>query len=453
LIMKNLLCILALAASAGLLLANDAAARGFGGGGFHGGGGGFHGGGSFHAGGFSGGGLHAGGINAAGLHDSSFHAGGFNTQTFRAGGLSAGGFHADGVSAGGFHAGGINAQSLRGGRASVGGFDRSGYQNFANRAAPNRTQLNGFLGLPSDAGMHALGSTHSIDGYNIHHGSIYGPAGGRAHGTVVTGPQGGQVAHGGVRGPGGNVAHGSAWHGAYNDGYVGFHSGFRRVTPSYRYNQAVVVRRGFHSWSAYTPGWYRRYPGAWFAAGWAAGYAWRAATWPSVYGWFDYPYLAPVYYDYGNNVVYNNNNVYVNGQDVGSSSEYYDQANQLAATGTAAKAPQDTKWLPLGVFAVSREDNTKTNMVMQLAVNKAGIIRGNYTDSLTGSTQKIHGSVDKKTQRAAWTIGDNTSTVIETGIYNLTKDEAPALVHLGKDRTQQWLLVRVTQNDKPAPSE
>jgi len=57
----------------------------------------------------------------------------------------------------------------------------------------------------------------------------------------------------------------------------------------------------------------------------------------------------------------------------------------------------------------------------------------------------VHGAVDSKTQRAAWTVGDNTTTVYETGIYNLTKEQTPVLVHFGKDRTQQWLLVRMQQ--------
>jgi hypothetical protein len=59
----------------------------------------------------------------------------------------------------------------------------------------------------------------------------------------------------------------------------------------------------------------------------------------------------------------------------------------------------------------------------------------------------VQGSVDKKTQRVAITVGDNKDTVIETGLYNLTKDEAPALMHFGKERTEQWLLVRVKKSD------
>ena len=455
--MKNLLCV---AITIGMVVAlghEQASARGFGGmaggfhgGGFHGGGisGGFHGG-SFHAGGFhpSIGSIHAPSmprpLNLSGLDGRTLpNFSNLNSRNIYSG-LRSSGVRDNLLDSGNFDRGDLDRGSL----------DRSGLQNFSGRVSPNRTQLNHFLGLPSDAGLQALGSTHTINGYTIHHGSAHGPAGGKVHGTSIVGPQGGKIAHGGIRGPGGNVAHGSTWHGAYNDGHVGYHVGFRHVSPSSRYSQAVVVRRGFHSWSVYTPGWYRRYPGAWFAAGWAAGYAWRAATWPTVYGWFDYPYLAPVYYDYGTNIVYENNNVYVNGENAGTSAQYYNTANQLATAGTEAKAPQKADWLPLGVFAVSREDNSKTNMMMQIAVNKAGIIRGNYTDTLTGSTEELHGSVDKKTQRAAWTIGDNTSTVIETGLYNLTKDEAPALVHFGKDRTEQWLLVRVKQNEKPAASQ
>ena len=47
-------------------------------------------------------------------------------------------------------------------------------------------------------------------------------------------------------------------------------------------------------------------------------------------------------------------------------------------------------------------------------------------------------------------MGDNKSTVIDTGLANLTKDEGPALMHIGKDRTQEWLLVRL--NKKSASS-
>ena len=45
--------------------------------------------------------------------------------------------------------------------------------------------------------------------------------------------------------------------------------------------------------------------------------------------------------------------------------------------------PPTADWLPLGVFALSKSDHPTNNLVIQLAVNKSGVIRGNYTDTAT----------------------------------------------------------------------
>jgi hypothetical protein len=109
--------------------------------------------------------------------------------------------------------------------------------------------------------------------------------------------------------------------------------------------------------------------------------------------------------------------------------------------------------LPLGVFALTQSDKTKSDVSLQLAVNKQGVIRGNSTDTESNKNQVIQGSVDKQTQRVAFTVGENTTNVVETGLYNLTKDEAPCLIHFGKDKTEQWLLVRIQKPDAAsAPS-
>jgi len=159
-----------------------------------------------------------------------------------------------------------------------------------------------------------------------------------------------------------------------------------------------------------------------------------------------------MYYDYGNNVTYQDNEVYVNGQDSGSSDQYYNQAATLASTGAQADAPTDGDWLPLGVFSLCQSGQTTPQMTIQIAVNKQGVVRGNSTDTASQKSQAIAGSVDKQSQRLAFTIGDNTENVFETGLYNLTKDEAPALLHLGKDKTEQWLLVRQSL-DAAQPSQ
>ena len=109
-------------------------------------------------------------------------------------------------------------------------------------------------------------------------------------------------------------------------GPQGAAGGFARVTPSSRYTSAVAVRSNYNHWDVYNRGWYTDHPGAWFAAGWATGAAWRAASWNSVGTWMNYYPTTPVYYDYGNTISYENDNVYVNGQEAGTTQEYYQQA-------------------------------------------------------------------------------------------------------------------------------
>ncbi len=203
------------------------------------------------------------------------------------------------------------------------------------------------------------------------------------------------------------------------------------------------MRTNYTHWGVYGRGWYAQYPGAWFAAGWATGAVWRACTWGTAASYCGYEETPPMYYDYGNNVTYEDDSVYVNGDNVGTAEQYYDQAADVASAGTETEAPSNGNWLPLGVFALTKPDQDKSDVSIQLAVNKQGIIRGNYTDNVTNTNRVIQGAVDKQTQRVAFYVGKDTTNVIETGLYNLTKDEAPCLIHFGKERTEQWLLVRL----------
>ena len=208
--------------------------------------------------------------------------------------------------------------------------------------------------------------------------------------------------------------------------------------------RAGYVRTGFGYYNCFHPNWYGTHPGAWTAANWAAASAWRAATWASLYGFCAFP-AQPMYYDYGNTIVYQDNSVYVNGDDIGTAQQYAQTATAIADQGQKVNAPPQDEWKPLGVFALVQGEETTSNNLFQLAVNKEGILRGNYYDGLMDTTTPIFGSVQKSTQRAAWTIGKKNDRVFETGIYNLTKSETPVLVHFGSDRTQQLLLVRMEQ--------
>jgi hypothetical protein len=59
----------------------------------------------------------------------------------------------------------------------------------------------------------------------------------------------------------------------------------------------------------------------------------------------------------------------------------------------------------------------------------------------------ITGKVDKKTQRAAWTLGDKKTPVYEAGLSNLTQQQTTILVHRDGGKVEQMLLVRV--QDRP----
>lgn len=207
----------------------------------------------------------------------------------------------------------------------------------------------------------------------------------------------------------------------------------------------------------FTPKWWADHPNLahqyWENMGryqYAWNHWWRPAAWGALAGWVaGTAWSAPQYFDYSSGIYYEGDSVYVNNAPVASASEYYQQASALASSAVETKA-EDEEFMPLGVFALSQLDTTTSNTMLQLAVDKQGIIKGTYYNTSTQATRPVKGSVDRQTQRAAWSFADgkNTDIVMETGIYNLTLDQTEALVHFGKDKTQRFLMVRMEQPQK-----
>jgi hypothetical protein len=110
---------------------------------------------------------------------------------------------------------------------------------------------------------------------------------------------------------------------------------------------------------------------------------------------------------------------------------------------------QPTEWKPLGVFALAQEERGDPVMFFQLSINHQGIISGAFQSTITNDNRPVAGQVEKASQRAAWRIGENTETIFETTLGNLTQDVSPIAVHFGDSRTQTWLLVRMPE---PAPA-
>lgn len=240
----------------------------------------------------------------------------------------------------------------------------------------------------------------------------------------------------GIRGPGGNVVTAGRGASFVNGQFVG--------------GQAwTAVNGAYTRWGCFTPGWYGGYPHAWWPGKWAVrATAWTAVAWATA-GAYCGCSGEGVYYDYGDNVVYDDDTVYYGEEAVASAEQYYDQASQQADAGQQA---QNEDWLPLGVFAVIADPSqTQTEKVVQLAVNKDGVIRGNFQDFVTDTVTPIVGAVDKQTQRVTFKLEGNDSLVVETGLYNLTNDEVPVLIHLGPDRQESRTLIRLANPEEQAP--
>ena len=206
---------------------------------------------------------------------------------------------------------------------------------------------------------------------------------------------------------------------------------------------SAAVRNSYNNPHLYDQQWYGAHPGVWAPSAWTAGAAWAPATWATVSNYCGAA-TTPVAYNYGNNVTCEGGNVTVDGRNLGTAAEFSQQAATLAQSGADVEVANTDEWLPLGVYAMVRNEQQHPQLILQLAINKQGILRGNYTDELTEHTQPVQGAVDPKTQRAAWTVGDNKLSVIEAGLSNLSQDEAPVLIHR-RGLTDHWLLVRLDQ--------
>jgi hypothetical protein len=215
----------------------------------------------------------------------------------------------------------------------------------------------------------------------------------------------------------------------------------------------VVVRppvgRPIHPW----------YPGHPSHPNYRPGHWWKWATAGAITGWVVNRWTQPIYYRYGSGgtVYYENNVVYVNGQEYGSPEKYYEDATQIAASvpELTEEQEQQMEWMPLGVFAMTSEGVNASSMYLQLAVSQEGVIAGTFYNESTGTTHPVEGMVDEETQRAIWKAADGTNPdlVMETGIYNLTQDQAEVLVHFGPEQTQTVLLVRLDEAERPESSE
>jgi hypothetical protein len=207
---------------------------------------------------------------------------------------------------------------------------------------------------------------------------------------------------------------------------------------------------------------YGRNWGRWHGHRWHDNDWWRPVGWGGLTAFLSFDLFGgnrgyyvdePLYYSYGGDrIVYEANDpIVVNDVVVAPAREYAVRAINTArlyddlVEETTATAVAADEWKPLGIYAVTDAskavDKRDPDRYFELVISKKGAIGGTYHDLIAGKDYPIYGAVDPKTQRAAWMIEDS-KNVFETGIYNLTQPETPAL-HIRPDVTRQVVLIRI----------
>ena len=280
--------------------------------------------------------------------------------------------------------------------------------------------------------------------------AVRGPEVGRPLGGEVARPGGefrpGGVLIGGDRGAG--VAENRAGVGGTvirpgGDAEAGGRTGHSTTFTRHSNLNAFADRIRGRNYPYFNGGWFHNHGGAWYPGAWYGGLGlWDVPLWDSLAPWvgIDGP---PVYYDYGSNAVFQDNTMYLDGDPLASAADYANQAFAFANAGSSAVPPPTDQWDPLGVFGLVQGNEAMAQRIFQLAVDKSGIVRGNYYDAVADTNQPVTGKVDPKSQRVAWSVGERKDIVYEAGLNNLLQNEAPVLIHYGRERTIQMFLIRL----------
>lgn len=232
----------------------------------------------------------------------------------------------------------------------------------------------------------------------------------------------------------------------------GFYVGPNPYFANNFWNGRNLIGFGLGGYNYGIGGWGSGAGGWWGYSPWVGNRAWN--YWYGNPGWNSfagyYGWQTPYYYDYGpsGNVVYRDNYVYVNDQRVGTADDYAQSAAELAMV-TQEQMSGDHDWMPLGTFSVAVNQNeSNPARVAQLAYdNKQGLISGTIFNRDSNNLYTLQGKVDPETQRVAFTIGKDPNVVMETGLYNLTQNETPVLVHFGGNKTSTYLFTRLAEPD------
>ncbi len=177
----------------------------------------------------------------------------------------------------------------------------------------------------------------------------------------------------------------------------------------------------------FTPAWYAQHPNAWHtthphADQWAVASAAALGSW---LGWATAPQES-----YSSTTI-----IYDDSPEVDDADDYVD------ASPADVELPAGD-WLPLGVYSIVTAPDQPSMQLVQLAVDRNGVVRGVYYDAMTNTSHSVVGSIDRDTQQVQWTLESNPNLAFQAGIDQLTQPTGVVEVTLpGGD--QEWQLVRL----------
>jgi len=188
----------------------------------------------------------------------------------------------------------------------------------------------------------------------------------------------------------------------------------------------------------FSAGWYADHPNAWQYTHPHAD-AWAAASLATTTAWIG----AAAYDDGGDysTTVVNEAPAYADD----STTESVDQQTPIAANvATDNQAADGGDWLSLGVYALEPPAGGQKEL-MQLAVSKAGEIKGVYYNADDNLSENITGTVDRATQEATWNVVSTPELQFSASLKTLTSSTGEVNVAALNGVQQTWFAARLQE--------
>lgn len=227
--------------------------------------------------------------------------------------------------------------------------------------------------------------------------------------------------------------------------------GDRREQASQRANELKDHAQGWvNKFNAgnepFSAGWYADHPNAWQYTHPHAD-AWAAASLAATTAWIG----AAAYDDDGDysTTVVNEAPTY----EDDSTAESVDQQSPIAANvATDDQAADGGDWLSLGVYALEPPAGGQKEL-MQLAVSKAGEIKGVYYNADDNLSENITGTVDRATQEAKWNVVSTPELQFSASLKTLTSPTGEVNVAAPNGVQQTWFTARLQEPTQQQPGQ